>query len=557
MWKMILGPMVGALGGAVLTAVVLLEPNSSATTRIGDSANSHESTSGNGQLTNADQTPEQKEKRLLGELQILIETMEKSGRSSPATATRLKRLFETLVFVDPIATAELIADSVTQQKFPLSHQFLGLWVERHGFDLIHTLPANWPEARPLLYRRVLQNLGNEFPEETLAYVLDMPPSDLRPELMVNTVLSLGEEAIPEFFLALTELTDNEQRHFVKWDSISLANKAPGQLLAWSSILSEPQRSMAAQSALEGLARLDPKAALERIDSQPANNKRRIIRSALQTLAATEPQLAIAEAETREDFFVEVATVWANRDPEAATAWLMQHTPDQRSSSHDPLRRIASRWSKQDLNAALAYADTLPEGLRAGWTSAIAAELELTDLDRLETLAQTLSDTPYAAGMYQRVAFQRYESDPKGTLSQLLGLKPELRDEPLSSILDYAMEDTPDSAARLINQITDEELRMRALRKVLPRWQSREDGAMERWLANEASPSLRDEAYAALASDQPRLITSIEDRELRVATYLALTHRSRTAAAVKKLLAQIELSEAQWDSLDNAAIAGAK
>ncbi|NKB99622.1 MAG: hypothetical protein GKR90_14155 [Pseudomonadales bacterium] len=557
MGKVFLGALLGALCGALLTAVVLLEPSTSLTAQSQNGTNSADSTSPKGQMGSMNQTRQDNQERQLGELQHLLGSLENAGRISPAGRSQLQREFEDLVLIDPIATAELIVETISRHKRAVLRQFLGFWIESEGVDLVNNLPAGWRESHPLLYREVFQALANSNPEATLPHILAMPPSDMRPALMGNIAYALDVEKMPEFFLSLTELTKNEQLRFVEWDSIELANKVPRRLLAWSSTLSEPQRSMAAQSALEGLARVDPRAALTLVDDQSASNKPRIVRSALRQLATTEPQLAVAEAETRGRFFAEVARVWANDDPVSAARWLIERTPEARSSSHDPLMNIASSWAKHDLNAALEFAETLPEDLRGGWTSAVAAQIELNDPDRLETLAQALSDTPYAAGIYTRLAFQRYNTDPEGALSQVLSLKLSLRDKPLSSLIDRAMEHTPESAALLIGEITDQEIRMRTLRKVLRRWQRAEDGAMERWLANQTSPSLRDEAYATLAAEQPKLLASIKDRGMRVATYLGIQHRSRSTTGVRKLLDQIDLSETQWEALDSAATAAAK
>ena len=125
------------------------------------------------------------------------------------------------------------------------------------------------------------------------------------------------------------------------------------------------------------------------------------------------------------------------------------------------------------------------------------------------------------------------------------------------LIDNYMNDQPESTIPLLEKITDQDKRMRTLSGVLWRWQEAEDGAVERWLENEASPRLRDEAFATLAANQPALLTSIRDEKLRVATYLRSQERSRSTIGLKRLLERVGLSDAQWSALNDEAIAAAK
>lgn len=486
------------------------------------------------------------------EVQHLLASSEIARQVSAATRAQLQREFEVLAGVDPIATAELIVATTSRIKITVLRLFLNIWVEAQGVDVVHAMPESWREDYPELHREVFQTLANTHPELTLPHIMALPASELRPALMANITYALDVEKMPSLFLSLAKLTENEQFQFLDLDSIELANKVPRQLLAWSSTLSEPQRSMAARSALKGLARQDPKAALGLIDEHSLRNKPDIIRLALRKLAESDPQLAVAEAEAREGFFTEVATTWAYHDPANAARWFMEQTPESRRSSHDPLQDIASIWGKRDFDAALEFSKTLPQELRGIWVISAAARIQFDDPTRYETLAQSLADTPYASDLYTRLAFQRYNNDPKSALSQVLSLTPELRDKPLASLINREMEHTPESAASLVQEIADQEIRLRSLGNVLRQWQRAEDGAMERWLADQASPALRDEAYATLAINRPELIKSIKSREMRVATYLGIQHRARSATGMQRLLGEIELSEAQWEALDNAA-----
>ena len=553
MGKVVLGVLIGALCGAIFTWAVLLGPFSSvAGEQRHSGSGTYDSTLPKGHVDPEGQALKDNQEKSRRKLQHLLASSENARQVSAATQAQLQREFEVLALIDPIATAELIVTTTSLIKITVLRLFLDIWIETQGVNVVHAMPKSWREDYPELHRKVFQTLANSQPELTLPHIMALPPSELRASLMVNIAYALDVEKMPTIFLSLAKLTENEQFQFLDLNSIELANKVPLQLLDWSSTLSEPQRSMAARSALEGLARHDPKAALGLIDDQSLRNKPDIIRLALRKLTESDPQLAVAEAEARGRFFAEVATIWAYRDPANAARWFMEQTPEGRRSSHDPLLDIASSWGKRDFDAALEFSKTLPEELRGVWVTTAAARIQFDDPARFETLAQGLADTAYASDLYTRLAFQRYNTDPKAALSQVLSLTPPLRDKPLASLINREMEHTPESAASLVQEIADQEIRMRSLGKVLRRWQRAEDGTMERWLTNQASPSLRDEAYATLAVDQPELLKSIKNREMRVATYLDTQHRARSTAGMRRLLKQIDLSEAQWQALDNAA-----
>lgn len=428
-------------------------------------------------------------------------------------------------------------------------ELLSIWIANQGIEVLSAVPDGWREKYPELYREIFQALAIRLPVATLPHILALPPSELRPSLMGNIAYGLEAEKMSIFSRAIADLTDSEQRQFAELDSISVANKAPGQLLAWSKTLSEQQNSIAAQSAIQALARIDPIEALTLANDLPRENRNQVIRSTLRKLAESDPLLAAAEAERQGRHFAEVARVWATNEPVAAIKWLMEHTPAARNSSHDPLMDMASSWGGRDVDAALAFTEELPEGIRARWTTSIAGRLAYSDPELLETLAQTYADTPYATDLYTRLAHRRYRADPQGTLDLLLNLKPEIRDKPLASLVRLALENHPEKAVSVLDKITSQDLRIGALSSVLDRWS--DAGAMEQWLANDASSLLRDEAYAILAADQPSLLTSIKNRGLRVATHLRSEYGTYSRAGMVSMLQELGLSDAQWTRLDNA------
>jgi len=567
MGKLLLGMLLGALCGAGITAALLLGPFDTTITQPANQSSpatlfDNESLEYLAAGLSSDAPVITGQTDPLKTLEALLSRIKNTQRMSPTGKARLAAVLNTLVATNPIATVEWLTTSTSKHQQTALDQFLRLWVESQGITLLSTLPATWRDAKPEVYRDVFRHLANWQPEATLPHVLALPASsapndNLRASLIVNLVYALDAAKMSLIFDAFSKLTASERLKILQWDALELANKAPHQLLAWSRTQAQQQQMLAADAALRAIARTEPKSALVLLDDQPSSIRGSLTDLALRQLASTEPQLAVAEAESRGGYFATVARVWAASDPEAASRWMIEHTPDQRSSSHDPLMGIASSWSSRDLDAALAFADTLPETLRGSWTSAIAAQLEHSDLDKLETLAHAYSHTPYAAEMYTRLAHQRYNKDPEGTLQRVLSLKPSLRDQPLASLIDLAMERAPASAVSLIGNITDQETRMRAIRTVLLRWQDAEDGAMEDWLENQARPDIRDEAYATLARNEPALLTSIQDRKLRVAAYLRNEHHSRSTIGLRRLLEALGLSEAQWDALNAGAIAAAR
>jgi len=558
MEKLWIGALIGAICGAGLTAVLVTRPFESSIINILPGANPGNSASYRSQTSREQRLVEDVHQDQLQELQTLLMDLQNEQWFSRKIRGRLQQVLSTLVWVDPVATAELIANFPSRHEETVRLQFLRLWVASDGAALVHTLPVTWRDTFPELYNSLIGLLAVSEPKLMLPHILAMPAGLQRARLMASLPHGLSVEEIPRYLDALSQLTEGERHNILRWDTGKLANIAPQLLFDWSHTLNEPQQKLAAQQALIALARLDPKTALSLIEGYSTSKRLEIVSTALRRLAQTELQVAVAEAEARGRFFVEVANVWANDDPAAAVLWLVEQTQEDRRLAHDPLfGSILSNWAKRDLDAALAFTEMLPQQQRGGWSNAIAAHLSRRDPDRLETIALTLSDTPYAGDMFARLAQVRYGTDPAGTMQQILSLEPSTRDRPLGLLVTHLMRDTPELAAPLIGQITDRSARANALGRVLGEWQGADDGAMEQWLASEASPSLRNEAYATLALEQPELLSSIEDRELRVATYLKIRRSSRTTSGIQSLLEEIDLTDPQWEALNSAALAAAR
>lgn len=555
----------GAAGGALVTAVVLFEavanrdgkdqqlnhPRRDAAETIAKFQISERGSALNQRTIDASHQP-------------LKRVLDRIGQIPHLDAVILERLHYLLydsVRVDPIMAAETIAAADSPHQVYVWRRFLQNWFQQHGIALLDELPRRWSDDHPELYRKVLATAIQVDPPAAVDRSLTMGDSVDLGGLLINLSYAVTPEQTSLVFRVLNGLPEAAQRNFLAHDAHELASKAPHRLLAWASSKSSELEAAATDAALSALAWQQPERALSLLNDHRVSDRRQIVRRALKQLALREPQLAAAGAEAEGRYHAEVARSWAESDPGAASTWLIEQTPQQRRLDHDPLLGIASNWARRDREAALAFGDGLSGNVQSLWIGTIAATLELADIAGLEAMAQRYAGTDIAAGtdievgIQQRLLSRRYQADPDAAVAALDDLAPTVRDATLSSLISHRVRGKPGIAIPLLEKIENKEQRMNGLSRVLRRWQRAEDGAMERWLVEEASPVLRDEAYSALAAQQPALLSFIGDRELRVATYLQT--RPQTAHATSRvgmmaLLTELDLSDTQWQALDDAA-----
>ena len=139
-------------------------------------------------------------------------------------------------------------------------------------------------------------------------------------------------------------------------------------IAWVQAEASPDRDVLLAEAAAFLAQTSPHQALQLATGLDGPGRERVITATLKTWAQGDPRAAIeavgevGDAEVAEGLYLELALMWAGRDPGAAATWLASS-----NLAGEPLRRalrgVLVQWAGDDAPAAATWLETAPESLR--------------------------------------------------------------------------------------------------------------------------------------------------------------------------------------------------
>lgn len=243
------------------------------------------------------------------------------------------------------------------------------WVRQSGLDVVDEISATLENAQVRV--------------QVLGSVLATAMQFTEPEVVFAKALEL--EGDPENLLL----------RFVveRWSSSS----PESALDAMSEVESHSLRKQLQQVVVRNWAHTDPRSILEELDLIPTDLRARTQENALKTIARSSPEEAIAltlDLETSANkmtLLSEIASIWAEQNPDAALAWAL----DNQEISFSPSELVSSvvtGWSRRDPSAAL------------NWI--------LTEGDWLEFRSYTISDIlRNLADVDPEIALQRALAQP--------------------------------------------------------------------------------------------------------------------------------------------------
>lgn len=248
---------------------------------------------------------------------------------------------------------------------------------------------------------------------------------------------------------------------------------------------------------------------------------------LARLTELDPENAIRYATTLRDEMsvLSVMNAWTAADPKAASAYLLDHYED---FSIDDVDRsvaagsIAAEWARQDSEAALAWAATLPDDVRAEAYGRIVAQLTTEDpssatavleelppgRDRLETLMtmvdQWAYQDPQAAAQWvvEQTDGVEQRQGSATLMTAWMGVAPLEASEWLGGLPEGTAKDSaiiamtqtdmvsrdPEANAVWSASIQDPTLRERAVQIAVARWSANDPAAAQAWLQSQSNTS---------------------------------------------------------------------
>lgn len=213
---------------------------------------------------------------------------------------------------------------------------------------------------------ILSNWARDNPSEAAAAVMQLAPSSVFSQAASQVASEWARTGKKEDVLEwVRQLPEGEGRRsayaslFSQW-----SGQDPIKALAALNALPPADRKGAAQSFSAGWSRKDPEAVLRWSASlQDANERRDVIRAAVQQWANTSPEAAakyvqtLAESE-RGSAVQAVVDRWASKNAEAAAAWLSGQPAG--ASKDSALAALTRKIAVEDPETAIAWASTISD-----------------------------------------------------------------------------------------------------------------------------------------------------------------------------------------------------
>jgi hypothetical protein len=302
-------------------------------------------------------------------------------------------------------------------------------------------------------------------------------------------------------------------------AVPYARRDPQAALDWARRSSTTSEWGAWIAVLSTIAETDPVTAVETALAAPAGVQRQNgIAVAVAFLARKDPMLAasyldrVQAGSDRLGATSQIAIQMAMQGDRAqALDWLAAHADPRAARSAS--MRIAYDWATEDPDGALRYADRLPSRDRSSWTTVVASAVADADPERVVALIASRRGEPDFAEMVASAA--RSIGPLRPDLAMDLAdqiTDPQLRDRALEGAIPNIAQRSPVDAARVIERIESDETRAHVTQMVAQVWaQSDPKGAFE-WVRSLPAGSSRDQSYAALAP----MMNSAHDMEAAIA-----------------------------------------
>jgi hypothetical protein len=182
----------------------------------------------------------------------------------------------------------------------------------------------------------------------------------------------------------------------------------------------------------------------------------------------------------------IAQRWAQTDPSAAFAWILQQPSSQARSQM--LQGVIRTFAKQDLDSARALADTLTGNERSTAMLAIAAPWAAQDPQAAAAWVVSLDSLQERMQALQSIGVQLAHSAPSALKQLLEALPASDATNLVPTITGLLASVDPEAAAPLVARIDDAQQYGSAASNLVRQWARQDPAAARRWI--EAQPSDR-------------------------------------------------------------------
>jgi hypothetical protein len=176
---------------------------------------------------------------------------------------------------------------------------------------------------------------------------------------------------------------------------------------------------------------------------------------------------------------------ASLDPKRAAEWLeapgneLVHFP---WMGHILAGTVAKEWVRQDPDAALAWAATVPDNQRLGAYTGVLGTLATTDPKRASTLATELEPGGARNHVIGEIAKTWVRNDPDNALTWARSLEGDERSRAVGEALGAWAQTKPAAAAEYLTNLGDDANLDAYIPKIAGNWAGQSPGEAANWLA---------------------------------------------------------------------------
>ncbi len=453
-----------------------------------------------------------------------------------------------------------------------------------------------PEARRILQSAVIPAWAEQQPERAFAGVAELPPNWDRMQLLQHVTAEIARHD-PHLALNLIssiKLPDpNTYRGIIvgewsRYDPVGAAQwverqnvrfqgqfayrvadayvgQRPQEALDWALRISRSPGRNLWSYMLRQMALHDPQEAL-RIALAAENPAQRgnALAGVLSSIATTNPALAmnhldkVPAGNMRSQVIMEIASRLAETSIASAVDWLndLEDTGMRRQA----WMQISGAIVYRDADGAAEMIDRVPKEAREAWIGSVAGAYAQSDPNKAIQWVRKFQDEPNYPRMVQQVVMNAAGSNPELALDIINRTADgKQREQLLAGVMPMLAHMAPETAARLYDDMSDENLRTQSVGQIASAWAQSDLAAARKWVSSLPSGSTRDQALTSMigssavsADDAISLIGQIQspDRRQNAVLNVAMQLASTDPEEMRTLLRRYPLNPQHQQHLES-------
>jgi hypothetical protein len=414
-----------------------------------------------------------------------------------------------------------------------------------------------PRARLAMLRAIITEWADAEPEKAFASVAELAPGWQRHQLLQQVSVDIARHdpllaldlvsskglADSDAFRALVvdewgrsdpagaaqwieRQNPNLQAELAYRIADAYVGQQPQEALNWALRISRsPGRPLWAHT-LGQMAAYDPHEALRiALSADNSTQRNAALSSVLRMIAKSDPALAMSELDklpagnARSEAAGEIAQQMAQASLASAVDWLNSLDA---AASRQAWSNTGAFMAYRDPDGAVELLDRVPQEVRSQWIGMIGTVYAQNDPAKAVQWVRKFEDEPGYTMIVQQVVMNAAGMDPDAALDYIGRLaQGKQREQILAEFMPMIAHQQPETAARMLDDLTDADLRAQAVTNVAVAWAQSDLPAARKWVMSMTSGSVRDQALSTIivnashtSEDVLSLIGQIQSPELR-------------------------------------------